>query len=138
MKNKLKFSLIFCSIFISTLTAFAGVFPDVDDNQMYSTAIEFLSSNGIVGGYPDGSYGPDIILNRAELLKIIAEGKAKILNEDSAYFDDYKSAKCFSDVKPNQWYTKYVCYAKDNFWVEGYEKGKYFVRLEVQWVNERQ
>ncbi len=126
MKNKFKIYLIICSVFVSGFSATAFAFSDVDDKQMYSAAIEFLSSNGIVKGYPDGSYGPDIILNRAELLKIIAEGSAKISNQGSSMFDSYSASKCFSDVKSNQWYTKYVCYAKANNWVVGYQNGKYF------------
>lgn len=126
MKNKFKISFLVCSIFVSTFTASASTFSDVDAKQMYSTAIEFLTANGIVKGYPDGSYGPDKILNRAELLKIIAEGSAKNANQDTSVFDSYNGEKCFSDVKANQWYTKYICFAKANNWVVGYEKGKLF------------
>ena len=126
MKNKFKIYLIICSVFVSGFSATAFAFSDVDDKQMYSAAIEFLSSNGIVKGYPDGTYGPDIILNRAELLKIIAEGSAKISNQGGSMFDSYSASKCFTDVKANQWYTKYVCYAKANKWVVGYQNGKYF------------
>ena len=119
---------LFAILLTFTLTpvAFAATFSDVADNQMYSTAIEFLSTSGIVQGYPDGSFGPDLILNRAELLKIISEGSAKISNQDSGIFDSYSSTKCFSDVKADQWYTKYICYAKANNWVVGYQNGKYF------------
>ncbi|MCX6734662.1 MAG: S-layer homology domain-containing protein [Candidatus Peregrinibacteria bacterium] len=127
--NKNFFKIFSTSILIfavSGLSTYASTFPDVDAKQMYSTAIEFLSSNGIVKGYPDGNYGPDIILNRAELLKIIAEGSAKISNQGTGIFDSYANAKCFSDVKSGQWYTKYICYAKANNWVVGYQNGKYF------------
>ncbi len=113
------------AVFFFTTTP-ASAFSDVDDKQIYSAAIEFLSSNGIVSGYPDGTYGPEKILNRAELLKIIAEGSAKNSNQSPDIFDSYDNAKCFNDVKASQWYTKYICYAKANKWVIGYEDGKYF------------
>ena len=60
------------------------------------------------------------------MLKIIAEGSMKLNNMYEDEFDAYSSQNCFSDVKANQWFTKYICYAKDKGWVEGYENGKYF------------
>lgn len=126
MKIKiLAISLVISCIF-AALPSFASIFSDVGDTQMYSTAIDFLSTNGIIAGYPNGTYGPAIILNRAELLKILAESSAKISKQDSNIFNSYASAKCFTDVKANQWYTKYICYAKANNWVVGYQDGKYF------------
>ncbi|MEK7548081.1 MAG: S-layer homology domain-containing protein, partial [Patescibacteria group bacterium] len=110
----------------SAKTFSAKTFPDVGDNEIYKTGIEFLASNGIINGYPDGTYKPLNPINRAEMLKIIAEGSAKLNNLSSGEFDAYSSQNCFSDVKANQWFTKYVCYAKDKGWVEGYENGKYF------------
>lgn len=110
----------------SAATSSAKTFSDVDDNEIYKTGIEFLASKGIVNGYPDGTYKPLITLNRAEMLKIIAGGSAKLNNLPEDEFDAYSSQNCFSDVKANQWFTKYVCYAKDKGWVEGYENGKYF------------
>lgn len=118
-------TLLLSAIFF-TLPVLASTFTDVADNQTYSSAIGYLTANGIVKGYPDGTYGPDKILNRAELLKIIAEGSVKISNQGSGTFDQYDSQKCFNDVKANQWFTKYICYAKANNWVVGYENGKYF------------
>jgi len=126
MKKILSTILILSSLALFSANAFAGSFPDVGADQIYSQAIEFLTANGIVKGYPDGTYGPNIVLNRAELLKIIAEGSAKTSNQDASIFDSYSSSKCFSDVKANQWYTKYICYAKANNWVVGYQNGKYF------------
>lgn len=126
MKIKLLSLTVITTFALSIFTIPAFAFSDVDDKQMYSTAIEFLTSNDIVKGYPDGTYGPEKILNRAELLKIIAEGSAKNSNQSPDIFDSYDNAKCFNDVKASQWYTKYICYAKANNWVIGYEDGKYF------------
>lgn len=116
----------FLSILASTAPASASTFSDVDSDEKYFTAIEFLTEKGIVKGYNNGTFKPSNPLNRAELLKIIAEGYAKYANKDSEIFSPYSGKKCFTDVKSNQWYTKYVCYAKENGWVVGYDSGKTF------------
>ncbi len=104
----------------------AATFSDVDEAQKYFTGIEFLAKTDIVQGHPDGSYKPEDILNRAEMLKIIAEGAAKRFSWPENIFNKYKNKSCFKDIKVGQWYTKYVCYGKEKGWVVGYENGKYF------------
>lgn len=89
-----------------------SIFTDVDAGDSNSVAISYLKDNGIVGGYSDGSFKPTNPLNRAELLKILVEGKG--YTPDAAF---YKS--CFPDVN-TEWFARYVCYAKENGWIEGY------------------
>lgn len=113
-------------IFGSISSVSAKTFADVNQNQTFYDAIEFLASQGIVKGYPDGTYGPAIILNRAEMVKIIAEGSAKYYALPDDTFDSYAGKSCFNDVKANQWYTKYVCYGKEKGWIVGYENGSKF------------
>ena len=99
-------------------------FSDIDTNQ-YRDSIDFLHEEGAVNGYGDGTFRPDDLVNRAEMLKILLEaGYYHIEEEQGApslekYADDY----CFEDVPVNAWYTKYVCYAKANGWVRGYHDG---------------
>jgi len=92
-------------------------FSDVPKLHRNSTAIEYLYKNGIVNGYPDGTFKPDNSINRAELLKILVEGKG-ITPIQSDYHD------CFKDVT-GQWFAPYVCYAKEVGWVDGYSDGKF-------------
>jgi len=73
--------------------------------QKDAEAINFLKENGIISGYSDGTFKPTNPLNRAELLKILVEGVGYSPDENV-----YKN--CFSDVKED-WYAKYVCYAKE-------------------------
>lgn len=124
-----KFLISFAALSLisaSILPVSAKTFTDVNGNQTFYDAIEFLASQAIVNGYPDGTYGPAIILNRAEMIKIIAEGSAKYYAWPTDTFDSYANKSCFTDVKANQWYTKYVCYGKEKGWVVGYENGKKF------------
>lgn len=116
------------SIFTTASFAVTGmqIFADVSADETYKTGIEFLYSEGIVNGYPDGTYQPQRTLNRAEMIKIIAEGVATLEDWPSNTFTTYASQNCFDDVAANQWYTKYVCYAKEHNWVVGYDGGKNF------------
>ena len=41
-------------------------FPDVAEGAWYAEAVETLSALGIVAGYPDGRFGPDDLITRAE------------------------------------------------------------------------
>lgn len=92
------------------------------------TAIEYLYENGIVAGYPDGTFMADITLTRAELMKILVLGAGY-----NPMIADYKN--CFPDVN-DEWFSRYVCFALENEWVEGYpdgefKPGKYVLKIEA-------
>jgi hypothetical protein len=95
----------------------------------YEEAIWHVYNNGIVQGYEDGSYKPDKKINRAELLKIIVESKY----DDE--FNVYIGADCFSDVPPQEWYTKYVCFGQNGGFVEGYGDGTFKPGNEINFVE---
>ena len=62
--------------FLASNTAFAASSPDYYDvslTHLYASSITLVSEKGIVNGYPDGSYKPDVYINRAELTKIVSE-----------------------------------------------------------------
>jgi len=94
----------------------AQVFSDVNLDTPNAEAIAYLKEQGIIGGYPDGSFKPTQSLNRAELLKILVEGKG--ITPDAGL------TNCFPDVK-NEWFAKYVCYAKEQGWIAGYPDGTF-------------
>jgi len=84
----------------------------------YETAIRYLEENGIIEGYPDGSYQPEKSVNRAEFTKIIVEAQLGSKPTSSV-------ASCFPDVKSSDWFSDYVCYAKENGIIDGYDDGKF-------------
>lgn len=116
-------------------SALALSFSDVNESETYYNGINYLSQEGIVNGNPDGTYKPNNTLNRAEMIKIIAEGAAKYYGWKSTVFDSYADKNCFPDIKANQWYTKYVCYGADKGWVKGYTDGKYKPDQAVSFVE---
>lgn len=111
--------------------------PEVTHDPMYDIyghkyedAMWNVYENGIVQGYEDGSYKPDQTINRAELLKIIVEAAY-----DESDFEGYADQSCFSDVPANMWYTPYVCFAKDEGIVEGYEDGTFKPAQKIIFVE---
>ena len=84
----------------------------------YETAIRYLAQRQIVQGYPDSSYQPDATVNRAEFTKILVGAK---LGEEPA---SYASA-CFPDVGAGDWFSSYVCYAKQMGYIAGYPDGTF-------------
>lgn len=105
-------------------------YSDVEEGERYSIAVDFITERGVVEGYEDGTYRPESTLNRAELLKIVV---ASNYSEDE--YDSYDSENCFDDVKAGEWYTKYVCFAKDKGIVQGYEDGTFKPGDEINFVE---
>ena len=108
---------------ISAGQVFAS-FPDTVNHQ-YSTAIDWVQADGIVSGYPDGTYGPDIVINRAEFTKIVVEATVG---------GDITGGNCFPDVT-NEWFAPYVCTAKDYGIVGGNDDGTFKPGNEVNYAE---
>lgn len=98
---------------ISTPLALAD-FKDVPESHNNFTAINYVQSQNIVSGYPDGTFKPDNKINRAEFIKIFVNS---LTSEPSG-------SNCFSDVK-DEWYSIYVCYAKDKGIIDGYKDNSF-------------
>ena len=61
----LVFSLMLGSV------AFAGTFTDVSSDSANAEAISVLADLGILKGYEDGSFGPEKVITRAEVVAVI-------------------------------------------------------------------
>lgn len=105
----------------------AGPFPDVPESSPNYEAISYLYEEGIIDGYEDGTFQGENSINRAELLKLLIEGQGVTPDEETY-------ANCFTDVGTD-WYAKYVCYAKEQGWVEGYEDGTFLPEATVNKVE---
>lgn len=87
----------------------ASPFSDLQEGSRYYDAVLHLYELGIVTGYPDGTVRVSDTINRAELIALLVRG-----------LDAFASTEnCFTDVK-NEWYAGYICYAKEEGWVDGY------------------
>lgn len=112
--------LIAAAVAALTLPVMALAFSDVDSNNPHASAIAYVQSKGIVSGYPDGSYRPNAVINRAEFTKIII----------GAYFaDQVQSCNVatlhFSDIDVTAWYAPYLCVAVEKGVIAGYPDGTY-------------
>ena len=93
------------------------IFSDVPFENNHNEAVEYFAREGIVEGYGDGLFHPRKLMNRAEIVKIAA-----LAAGTDGSIDEY--GNCFPDVT-DDWYAKYVCYAKEKGWVQGYEEGEF-------------
>lgn len=103
-------SFVLC-FFSSPLTTHA-LFSDTSGYQ-YEKAILALADSEMIHGYEDGSFGPKNPVKRSEFLKILLQNKLSEL-------PDATDSKCFSDIKMGEWWTPYVCFAKDQGFISGY------------------
>ena len=79
-------------------------FWDVSTYEWYYDYLRTAVYHGIIEGYPDGSFRPAQTVNRVELLKVFLESSNVYV--PACYSTPY------ADVPSNEWYTKYVCFAK--------------------------
>lgn len=95
------FKKIFKGLFV--LAAFAmminpanAFYTDMDENHWAYQSIKFLTEVGVVVGYPDGTYKPDIPVTRAEF----ASMAIKALGQESTEVTQDIS---FDDITPEFW-----------------------------------
>lgn len=103
--------IVLCVSFaVSTLSPALGIaaeadFKDVPSSHFASQAIIYVKQQGIMAGYPDGTFQPDRMINRAEALKIIT----------TALIPENEKKKVagspFADVPDGAWYLPYVDWA---------------------------
>ena len=97
----------------------AARFYDLPSQEWAFPAIEACVKAGIVGGYPDGTYHPIEVVNRAQMAvfitRALAGGDAKVpAGPTTAHFPD---------VPTSHWAYKYIQYAYADNIVAGYADG---------------
>ena len=123
------------------------VFNDVFSDSPYFTALTYLKDNGIVSGYPDGTFKPDNEVNRAELAKIIV-GAFFTSDDITNCMAHYASQSAttvdlFTDVSvnflsaygPPAWYLDYVCIGKLHGFIAGYPDGSFKPAQDINFVE---
>lgn len=95
-------------------------FTDVPSTHVNVTAITFVKERGIVSGYPDGSFGPDKRINRAEFTKIVIGATF-----GPEYIEGCDLTSLFSDIVPSDWFWSFVCQAKRAGVIGGYPDGTF-------------
>lgn len=114
--------VLLLTLCLSLVSPVYASFQDLGESDVNFEAIDFLRSQGIISGYPDGTFRPDATLNRAELTKIVVESSDVEISEDE---------ECFPDLVEGSWYAKYVCTAFELGVVEGYPDGTFKPSQEI-------
>lgn len=87
----------------SSVAAFAVDFPDVESTASYAQAVQELSALDVISGYEDGTFGPDKLVTRAEITKMIVDALAKRSSAEAST----ESTK-FADVSADHWAKGYI------------------------------
>jgi len=94
-------------------------FSDLNSNDgLIFEAAKFLNEEGIIGGYPDGTFRKDRLVNRAEAAKFILLSKYGSVRNIS-------NNNVFSDVENGSWYERYVMDAEARGILQGYSDGTF-------------
>ncbi len=93
------------------------VFADVEPDDWYCDAIQFVYDRGLFNGVSESMFAPDNILTRAQLVTVLHRyaGSPEIVKEDSG----------FTDVESQKWYGTPVIWASENGIVNGVGDGKF-------------
>ncbi len=94
-KNLLKGLFVLCTALMLNNPAQA-FYTDMNESHWAYQSIKFLTEVGVVVGYPDGTYKPDIPVTRAEFASMAIKALGQ---EDASVTQDIH----FSDIKPDFW-----------------------------------
>ena len=102
--------------FACAFTMFAGAaFTDQADIET-ADAVDTLVALGVIDGYEDGSFQPDVTVNRAEMAKMIYT----ILNggnDDASAYENLPTS--FTDLAQEGWATGYIKYLQNTGIIAG-------------------
>jgi len=97
--KKLSSVIVLLALLTQTVSA---QFSDIGPNTDYRDAILWLYDNEVINGYDeDGTFRPEVCVNRVEILKMIYLANETDINDLGAGAGWYGY---FSDVDENGWY----------------------------------
>ena len=88
-----------------------NAYSDVSDTAWYAAAVSTLSKMGVISGYPDGMFRPNVPITRAEFAAMIARFDETAKSADTP----------FTDIS-GHWAENAIGKAYGNGWVEGSSK----------------
>lgn len=94
-------------------------FTDVSSNNADCPAITYVQNIGAMTGNPNGTFAPQDLLQRDQVIKIILE----TFNKFDKQVDYCNGVRPFPDVSPNDWSFQYICRAKQLGIATGYLSG---------------
>ncbi len=119
MKKVLAWAVALALVLSSFTMAFAAdtkTSADFKDASSinYTEAVDVMVATGIINGYPDGTFGPQKTVKRAEMAKMIAV----MMNGGEDIGDQFKGACPFKDSK-DHWAAGYIAYCASEHIIDG-------------------
>ena len=105
--------LMLCSM---SVTAFAADFSDVREDAWYCSAVDYVSENGLMNGTGDGTFSPELTMDRAMFVTVLY----RMENTPPV-----SASNKFSDVVPDSYYADAVAWASEAGIVVGDGNGKF-------------
>lgn len=102
-----------------------ATFADVGEENWAHDYVEYAAEAGIVQGYSDGSYHPELGVSRAQMAAFIARSIASPQGEEGLAGYQAPAAPTFSDVEGDSWCYTHVEYLAEQGVVSGYEDATY-------------
>lgn len=112
-------AIVLClAMFWGSVTEVSAVgFSDVPEDSYYYEPVYNIAWDGIIGGFPDGTFKPNSPITRAQMAVMLVNLKK---------LSPYTAAKPkFSDVPKTHWAYKYVEAAADAGFINGYPDGTF-------------
>ena len=108
------------SMFASAFAATSFSDLEKEENVKYVSAVESLVELGVINGLPDGTYGPEKKVTRAQLAKMLVLCLG--LGDSAERLDDQQ---IFTDVPTDEWFAGYVNAAAQAKVITGYPDGSF-------------
>ena len=103
------------------------VFSDMKDTDYYAQAATALEQLDILAGYPDGTFGAEKSITRAEMAAIVCRMIDKETDAEKA-----KGETIFDDVKSDHWASGYINIASKEGIINGDGNGKFRPKDDVK------
>lgn len=121
MRKAISFILVLLLVFTGNVLIFAAdaAVPDDVKGTKYEAAVIELMEKAQLAGYPDGSFRPDSLIERAEICSIVVNAMNPTAEEKGAAPD------AFNDMGEYGWALEAVNYAAFKNVVSGYGGGRF-------------
>jgi len=103
------------------------IFSDIDADSWAIDAILACRDAGIINGYPDGTYRPELSVSRSQIAVYISRALA---GSDEA-IPPGPATPTFDDVSRTHWAYRYIEFAKEWDVIDGFPNGYYYPSQEV-------
>ena len=117
------------SMFVSAFAATTSTFDDVKDTK-YAGAVDALVELNVIDGLPDGTYGPEKEVTRAQLAKmlVICLGLGDTV-------ESLEGRTVFTDVADSHWASGYINAAVQSKVIAGYPDGTFKPEKNVTYAE---